>query len=47
MQGWGRKNLSKYDHVSKYVLTLDVHKIFIQRAPLKCISTSVLNMQCI
>ena len=31
-------------HVSKYVLTRDVNKTVIQRAPLKGISTSVLNM---
>jgi len=35
MQGWGLKNPCKYNHVSKYVLTRDVNKIFIQRAPLK------------
>jgi len=47
MQGWGRKNRCKYDHVPKYVLTRDVNKIVIQRTPQRNISTSVLNMRCI
>jgi len=47
MQGWGLKNFCKYDHVSKYVLTRDANKIFIQRAPQKSTTTSILNMRCI
>jgi len=48
MQGWGLKNLCKYNHVSKYVLTRDVNKIFIQRTPLKSgyRGSTVVNVLC-